>query len=362
MPDRERRRREVKRVISLLLITVMLFMTGCTNKLSNEKVEEEKDTTTNEMEYYTAEDYLTDSSLFKPVWEEDRGKVPAEMMDFEEKWTSFFTPNGRTMSVVHRGDHVYYPENSVEAFLSCIYSGADIVEVDVKITKDGIPVVMHDDTLTRTTNVQEMRNKVPGLPESDAVSDWTLAQLRRLRLRMETTGEVTNYIIPTLEEVIMICNERVFITLDHTHMFDWHENILPLIKKHNAWRTVMLPYAYTYELTYDRVNDLMGEIMEASGYQSALMTRAHETAHLEKASKAIDEYGFPKVIRCGEYNGSEYEIYKPYFDKYRIHIECLEEINDTRNIWKRIDNEGYNMIVTNDCIGLTSYIQEVYFQ
>ena len=226
-------------LLTFCSVAMLLFLVGC----NKEEVKETTEETTETKAYYTAEDYLEDPSLFVPVWADER-EVPEEMLDFEEKYESFFTPNGRLMCSIHRGDHTYYPENSIEGFLSAIMMGADIVEVDMAITKDGIPIVLHDDTLTRTTNVQSLRAKgTPGLPETDNPEEWTLEQIRRLRLVDEDTMEVTNYVVPTLEDVIMICNERCFITLDKTNRFEWYQDILPIVEKHNAWRTLMLPYA-----------------------------------------------------------------------------------------------------------------------
>lgn len=342
-------------LLTFCTVAMLLFLMGCQKE---EAAETEGNAQT--QEYYTADDYLENPDLFKPVWADER-EVPKEMLDFEEKYEQFMTPNGRLMCSIHRGDHVYYPENSVEGFLSAIMMGADIVEVDVSMTKDGIPIVLHDDALTRTTNVSFLRAQgTPGLPSTDVPSAWTLEQIRRLRLVTNDTMEVTNYVVPTLEDVIKICNNRCFITLDKDNRFDWHLDILPLIEKHDAWRTVMLPYSYTYGMSYDRVKTMMDEIKEKSGYTSALMTRSYDTTHLERVTKAIGEYGFPKVLRCGEY-ANEDEAYAPYFGNYRIHIECLHG-NDYRLAWKRIYGAGYNLIVSNDAMGITSYIQEACFE
>ena len=359
----------MKRLTALLLTVVLLSLVGCTNQTNtdteedNTNVSETEGTETtmdNEKGYYTAEDYLADPSLFVPVWADER-EVPAEMLDFEEKYASFMNPNGRLMSDAHRGEHKYYPEASIEAFLSAILAGIDIVEVDVAVTQDNVLVVMHDETISRTTNVELLRKQgVAGLPESNYVSDWTLAQLRRLRLMSTDGTEVTNYVIPTLEEVIMICNERCFITLDKDNRFEWYNDIIPLIEKHNAWRTVMLPYQYSYSLSPTRVKERMDYITEKSGYTSALMFRSNDSSCLAQTTKYIDEYGFPKVIRSGEYVPSDTPNYTPYVNNYRVHIECLSG-NDYLEAWKQIDAEGYGIIVTNDAIGLTEYIQETYF-
>ena len=141
--------RKIKKVLSFAMACVLSLgmFAGCDQgnpgetELSTDP--EESKISPEERGYYLAEDYVADPSLFVPSWA-DEWQPPAEMLDFEEKYNSFFTPNGRMMSIAHRGDrNVLYPENSIEGILSVIMAGADIVEIDVILTKDGIPVVFH---------------------------------------------------------------------------------------------------------------------------------------------------------------------------------------------------------------------------
>ena len=53
--------------------------------------------------------------------------------------------------VAHRGDWRNYPENSIPAIESCIRMGVDMMELDLKLTKDSILVLSHDHTLNRCT-------------------------------------------------------------------------------------------------------------------------------------------------------------------------------------------------------------------
>jgi glycerophosphoryl diester phosphodiesterase len=52
----------------------------------------------------------------------------------------------------HRGDRAFAPENTVESLLQAVQKGVDAVEFDLRLTKDGVPVLMHDPTLDRTTS------------------------------------------------------------------------------------------------------------------------------------------------------------------------------------------------------------------
>lgn len=118
-------------------------------------------------------------------------------------------PNGYVMVMAHRGDWKNHPENSLSGIERCIEMGVDFVEVDIKKTKDGHLVLMHDETLERTTNG---RGKVTA---------FTLAELRALKLR-KSNGALTDESIPTLTEAMQIAKDRIFVFIDkgYEHLND----------------------------------------------------------------------------------------------------------------------------------------------
>ena len=152
-----------------------------------------------------------DQSGFVPTW---KGSitVPAWMTEFDEKLYAITNPSGRPMAMSHRGDTMNYPENSLEGYLSAALLGTDVIEMDVVLTRDHVIVMMHDETLTRTTNVASMKGK-NGLPDSVYVRDWTYEQLQSLSL-LDTQGKVTKYKIPSFYEVLMVLRGRCFAALD----------------------------------------------------------------------------------------------------------------------------------------------------
>ncbi|MDC7250541.1 MAG: glycerophosphodiester phosphodiesterase [Sphaerochaetaceae bacterium] len=62
----------------------------------------------------------------------------------------FLNPMPRV--VAHRGDSKHFPENTIEAFLSAVKMGVDVIETDVHLSKDNVVVIWHDETLDRNTN------------------------------------------------------------------------------------------------------------------------------------------------------------------------------------------------------------------
>jgi len=59
---------------------------------------------------------------------------------------------GRRLVIAHRGASAYAPENTMPAFQLAVEQGADAIELDVRVTGDGVPVVLHDATTARTTD------------------------------------------------------------------------------------------------------------------------------------------------------------------------------------------------------------------
>ncbi len=100
----------------------------------------------------------------------------------------------------HRGFHVDVPENSIASIEKAIHHSIDIVEVDIRISMDGIPVLMHDDTVDRTTN------------GSGEVAKFKLNELKELYLLHQ--GEVTNHRVPTLEEALRAAKGKIIFDLD----------------------------------------------------------------------------------------------------------------------------------------------------
>lgn len=78
--------------------------------------------------------------------------------------------------IAHRGASGYAPENTLPAFSKGIHMGAHMFELDVHLTRDGVPIVVHDDTLTRCSDVEK---KFPGRAPY-YVSDFTLDEIRQL--------------------------------------------------------------------------------------------------------------------------------------------------------------------------------------
>lgn len=120
----------------------------------------------------------------------------------QQKLASLFEKNNNEILVAaHRGDWRNEPENSLRGLLNCIQKGIDIVELDLKLTKDSVLVVMHDNTIDRTTNAK------------GKVSDYTFEQIKTFRLK-NGLGRVTTNPIPTFVEMMEAAKGKILINVD----------------------------------------------------------------------------------------------------------------------------------------------------
>jgi glycerophosphoryl diester phosphodiesterase len=104
----------------------------------------------------------------------------------------------RMLVVAHRGASLDAPENTLDAVRIAAEQGADLVEVDVRQTRDGVLVVMHDSTVKRTTNAKSVFKK----RRSWQVRNFTYRDLRRLDAGSGFDRGYPTVRVPTLEQVL----------------------------------------------------------------------------------------------------------------------------------------------------------------
>ncbi len=107
----------------------------------------------------------------------------------------------KPLALAHRGASAYAPENTLAAFNLALDMGADGVELDVTLTQDGVPIVIHDDTVDRTTNGR------------GNIKDLTLAQIQQL----DASFKFENYRgekMPTLDQVLRAIGKRCIVNIE----------------------------------------------------------------------------------------------------------------------------------------------------
>jgi glycerophosphoryl diester phosphodiesterase len=113
--------------------------------------------------------------------------------------------------IAHRGASDYAPEHTEAAYRLALEQKADFVEPDLAVTRDGVLVCLHDDTLERTTNVAELfpdraTNEAIGRPNVRhfLANDFTLAEIKRLDAGHWFDARFAGARIPTFEEMVAL--------------------------------------------------------------------------------------------------------------------------------------------------------------
>ncbi len=132
----------------------------------------------------------------------------------------------------HRGASAYAPENTITAFKLAIDQGADAIELDAKLSADGQVVVIHDDSVDRTTN------------GNGSVKSLTWAEIQRLDAVSKFPPFFKSEKVPSLEQVFETIGRKILINVELTNYSspkdDLVDKVVGLVKKFNLEDSVLL--------------------------------------------------------------------------------------------------------------------------
>lgn len=158
------------------------------------------------------------------ILQAQEGKVDGILEDFYG--------NRDVLVASHRAAHQKYPENSIAAIKECIRLGVDIVELDVRQTRDGVLLIMHDKTIDRTTNGSGDVKKL----------NWSVLQ----KVQLLQNGEISSEKIPTFEEVLKVAKGNIIIDIDFkANSTEAVNKTYELIQKYEMENQVLF-YLYDY--------------------------------------------------------------------------------------------------------------------
>src|SRR5579872_4989688 len=106
------------------------------------------------------------------------------------------------LNIAHRGSSGTHPENTLAAFLAAADEGAQMCELDVQATRDGAVVVIHDETIDRTTDGH------------GAVAQLTLAEIQRFDAGAKFGAKFASQRIPTLDEVMRATRGKLGLNIE----------------------------------------------------------------------------------------------------------------------------------------------------
>lgn len=154
--------------------------------------------------------------------------------------------------VAHRGASSTHPENTLESFDAALHAGALVVELDVRLTIDGVPVVMHDPDVSRTTD------------GSGFVHELTFAQVKALDA---AHGRGTRAAVPSLAEVLELVSSRGGVDLE--------------IKN--------IPAEAGYDPAGERVVEATVRLLEETGFEGPVLVSSFNPSSVGRAHELTSQ-------------------------------------------------------------------------
>lgn len=252
----------------------------------------------------------------------------------------------RILNIAHRGYSGKFDENTMIAFRKAVECGADGIETDIQLSKDGVPVIIHDETLDRTTDGHGF------------VKDYTLRELKKFRTisvghtkelkedmhKNYTDDEIRHFAenvgeeIPTLEELLEMVSESDLKLLNlelKNSIIEYEgleEKVLDMIEKYDLKDRVIIS-------TFNHLS-----LMKIRKIDSEIVLGALTETTLANVPKYLKEIN----VQC----------YHPYFPSI-LNKEYMQEIKDggikvnpytinTESDMNAVIEAGVDSIITNE--------------
>ena len=151
----------------------------------------------------------------------------------------------KVLVVAHRGDWRNAPENSLAAIEGAIQMKVDIVELDVQRTKDGKLILMHDETLDRTTNGK------------GDIMNWTLDSIKTLHLKFGISE--SEHKVPTLEEALLAAKGKIMVNLDKAYTF--FDEVYEILEKTETTKQVIMKGAQPVQNVLNEFGKYLDKIL-----------------------------------------------------------------------------------------------------
>lgn len=256
------------------------------------------------------------------------------------------------MIFAHRGNWRNSAENSIQAFQDCINEGLDGIEVDLQMTKDSVLVIMHDETLDRTTT------------GSGKVSDYTIDELRKLRL-LNPIGVKTRQTIPTFEQVLLLAKDKILIQVDKWKAYG--QQVADLAKKYNCERQIILRTTDNSKATKQKYGNLLDNliVMPVLVCKGGNVDEDNLQDFIKNYSSPVMSFSFiredyPILRKIKNLQEMGYRIwFNSLWDTFNAGHDDELAVTDPDNSYGWLINHGANIIFSDNPILLKKYLIKI---
>ena len=256
------------------------------------------------------------------------------------------------MIFAHRGNWRNSAENSILAFQDCINEGLDGIEVDLQMTKDSVLIIMHDETLDRTTT------------GSGKVSDYTIDELRKLRL-LNPIGVKTRQTIPTFEQVLLLAKDKILIQVDKWKAYG--QQVADLAKKYNCERQTILRTTDNSKTTKQKYGNLLDNliVMPVLVCKGGKVDEENLQDFIKNYSSPVMSFSFiredyPILRKIKNLQEMGYRIwFNSLWDTFNAGHDDELAVTDPDNSYGWLINHGANIIFSDNPILLKKYLIKI---
>lgn len=256
------------------------------------------------------------------------------------------------MIFAHRGYWRNSAENSILAFQDCINEGLDGIEVDLQMTKDSVLIIMHDETLDRTTT------------GSGKVSDYTIDELRKLRL-LNPIGVKTRQTIPTFEQVLLLAKDKILIQVDKWKAYG--QQVADLAKKYNCERQIILRTTDNSKTTKQKYGNLLDNliVMPVLVCKGGKVDEENLQDFIKNYSSPVMSFSFiredyPILRKIKNLQEMGYRIwFNSLWDTFNAGHDDELAVTDPDNSYGWLINHGANIIFSDNPILLKKYLIKI---
>ena len=256
------------------------------------------------------------------------------------------------MIFAHRGNWRNSAENSILAFQDCINEGLDGIEVDLQMTKDSVLIIMHDETLDRTTT------------GSGKVSDYTIDELRKLRL-LNPIGVKTRQTIPTFEQVLLLAKDKILIQVDKWKAYG--QQVADLAKKYNCERQIILRTTDNSKTTKQKYGNLLDNliVMPVLVCKGGKVDEENLQDFIKNYSSPVMSFSFiredyPILRKIKNLQEMGYRIwFNSLWDTFNAGHDDELAVTDPDNSYGWLINHGANIIFSDNPILLKKYLIKI---
>ena len=174
--------------------------------------------------------------------------------------------------LAHRGASAYAPENTLEAFSLAVEQKADGLEIDIHLTKDGEIVVIHDDTIDRTSNGK------------GDIMDYTLDELKAFRFNNGFAEQYPAAQIPTLREV------------------------LELVKEHGLYLNIEVKDILSKAEQYAGLGNAAAELVREYGLSESVIFSSFNHSSMVRLKESCPDMQTALLYIAGLYEGGRYAL------------------------------------------------------